>query len=249
MGSLFAQRSSVEAIFKDAILHEVNNSIEVVYDIVEHGEAKPYYLVELYYSNDAGKNFIGPLKHVTGDIGDKVTPGAGKRISWNYYFEDANFTGANLVFLIKARAAAIISTKVLMGPEAAIYSVAIPGLGDTKVRAGKGYWIITAVTWGTLGAALISRSAAQSNYDKYLVANSVSEANSSFEKAERQFATYRILRSTALVLWTVDVAGVFIRGSKNRKERSAARSKIDVGVNWTRLPSGTPPCALVAFRF
>ena len=138
--------------FVDAVLDEANNTIEVIYNL-KRDESSQYYDVSLYYSNDGGKTFKGPAERVSGDVGKQVEPGSNKKINWNYFYEDSEFTGENLVFSVRAKPAVPVAPRSLMGPKAALYSVLVPGWGDTKVRTGKNYWLITAGTRGMMGAA------------------------------------------------------------------------------------------------
>lgn len=39
--------------------------------------------IDLFYSNDDGKTWVGPLEGVSGDVGKRVKPGDNKKIIWN----------------------------------------------------------------------------------------------------------------------------------------------------------------------
>lgn len=57
--------------------------------------------ISLFISSDGGATFKGPLKSVTGDIGDKIEAGINKKIVWDVYKDVADVSG-NIVFNVKA---------------------------------------------------------------------------------------------------------------------------------------------------
>lgn len=243
---LRAQGSAVE--FVDAVLDEANNTIEVIYNLKKDAN-NWLYDVSLYYSNDGGKTFKGPAERVSGDVGKQVEPGSYKKIYWNYFYEDEEFTGENLVFSVRAEPIAPMTNQALMGPKAALYSVLVPGWGDTKARTGKNYWLITAGTWGLMGAALISRSGASNSYDDYLNATDPEAANSAFDDADSKFNTYKTLRTLALLAWASDVVGVYIKGKKNQREGLTAQRKVKLDWNLAMSPDGRTPMAGIKATF
>jgi len=56
--------------------------------------------VQLYYSEDDGLNWVGPLKSVTGDVGEKVGPGRNK-IVWNFAEEVEQLWGDQYRFKVR----------------------------------------------------------------------------------------------------------------------------------------------------
>lgn len=57
--------------------------------------------IELYYSIDDEKTWVGPLKKVSGDVGQKISKGEHK-INWNVLEELEQFQGNNIKFKILA---------------------------------------------------------------------------------------------------------------------------------------------------
>ncbi|TRX48285.1 hypothetical protein FNH22_29365 [Fulvivirga sp. M361] len=242
ISTIITQAQNEKVDFVDAVLDEPNNTIEVIYNLKPNSDNRPY-TVTLYYSNDGGKTFKGPAERVSGDVGIQVQPGSYKKIYWNYFYEDKEFTGENLVFSIRAKPMTVSTGSQLMGPKAALYSVLIPGWGDTKARMGKNYWLITAGTWGLMGAALVSRSGAKNSYDDYLNATDPEAANSAFDDADGKFNTFKTLRTLAILAWAADVVGVYIRGKKNEKEGLVIRRKVVMDWNLTMSADGRTPLA------
>lgn len=241
---VFAQKIQII----DAVLDEPNNTIEIQYDL-KSGDNKSYQ-INLFYSNDGGKTFKGPVERVSGDVGAQISSGTNKKIYWNYFYEDEEFTGENLVFTIRATAMSTtnaLASNKLLGPEAALYSLVVPGLGDYKVRTGNSYWLLTVGTWGLMGSGLIARSGARKSYDDYLNATDLSSADKSFADAENQFKAFRALNTIAIAIWAADVVGVFFKGMKN--ERLGLTSKYELDLNMAVLPRQSIPMAGLKVSF
>lgn len=60
------------------------------------------FFIELYYSLDGGRNFKGPVKQATGDIGPKVLGGYNKRVTWSALEEISYLESDDIIFRIKA---------------------------------------------------------------------------------------------------------------------------------------------------
>jgi uncharacterized protein (TIGR02145 family) len=74
------------------------NTIAVTYDLQSNGES----IISLLVSEDGGKNYTGPLKSVSGDVGTNVEPGANKKIVWDVTKERDILHGKNIVFRVEA---------------------------------------------------------------------------------------------------------------------------------------------------
>jgi hypothetical protein len=226
----YAQEGQIT--FEDARLDEANNTIQIVYSLKSTNNAA--YNIFLYYSNDGGKTFKGPVDkaRISGDIVNVVSDNT-LSIYWNYYYADDEFTGENLVFRIVAEEAPQVVAKKLMGPKAALYSIVVPGWGDSKVREGGSYGLITAGTWGILAASIILNSSAKQAYINYLNASTVEEADTEFTRADKRNNTSIVLGTIGVVAWGVDVIGVLIKGMKNRKQGLAriGNTELNIAVN------------------
>lgn len=77
------------------------NKILITYSITD---AKFYqaFNIDLYISFDNGENFIGPLKEVEGDVGEKVSAGKNKKIYWDVFRELDKLKG-EIIFDIRAK--------------------------------------------------------------------------------------------------------------------------------------------------
>jgi hypothetical protein len=95
--SLFA----VQAVAQQVIIRKVElagEKIIVHYDLEDNTPNREYEL-KLYSSKD---NFASPLTKVTGDIGQEVKPGTGKKVEWNVLQEFGGYKG-KIALEIKGR--------------------------------------------------------------------------------------------------------------------------------------------------
>ena len=212
-----------EITFVKADIDKINSQLVITYNLNAPGRSYDKYVVEVFYSADNGKTFSAdPLKYATGDIGNSIERGIGKQVFWNYFMENADFDGKNLVFKLTARLdkqadeARILS---LGGPEKALYSVLAPGLGDYEVRSGKKYWYITAGVLGTLAAGTYLGIKSESNYRKYLDAPAAGDASKFLNNYHQNRQLAAILITTAATAWLADVVVAAIRGNKNKKAK------------------------------
>ena len=226
--AIYGQVAQVKVL--SAVLDPTTEKINIAYHLAETKKMNLTYNINLYYSADLGKSFIGPVKLVSGDVGQSVLPGTSKQISWDFLTETPKLAEKGntlkLQFKIVAQvnsASAETYKKRLGGPGNAFLSVLIPGAGDYKVHGGhkSAYAAITFLTWGALGTGLVFRLSAQRNYERYLESNNTSEIDHFFFLAESHHKASRILITSAIVVWALDVVLVAYQGFRNLKKRRA----------------------------
>lgn len=85
---------------KDVAFHQEGMKIVVNYNL---GDVKYYQAVniQLFVSMDGGKTFKGPLKKVSGDVGNDVKSGNNKQIVWDVLKEIPDF-GGDIIFDVVA---------------------------------------------------------------------------------------------------------------------------------------------------
>jgi hypothetical protein len=65
---------------KNIRVSQNGNRINVLFDLAETSKT---YKVDLFLTTDDGKTWIGPLKSVSGDVGNNVTFGNNRQIVWD----------------------------------------------------------------------------------------------------------------------------------------------------------------------
>ncbi|GAB3336516.1 hypothetical protein GCM10027429_19930 [Marivirga atlantica] len=95
MLSLSVQAQSVENI----VANTVQDKVIINYDL--NGTTGANYYVNIYYSIDGGMNYIGPLRHVSGEVASGVQSGAGKKAQWDI-FKELNYQNEPIQFKVEA---------------------------------------------------------------------------------------------------------------------------------------------------
>jgi len=201
--------------FKSASLDTLENLIRVRYDL--KGKNKRAYNINLYYSDNQGNTFRGPLRSVYGDVGEGFAPGPDKQITWEFKKDNPYFRGKKQVTF---RIEAIELPKIGKGgPQHAVKSLLVPGWGDLYVRDGYNYWWITALAYGGVAGGITTHFIAKNAYNKHQnrVADNAPDHRSYLTRAELYNNWSVALLSVGITTWATDVLGVYIKGKKNRK--------------------------------
>ncbi len=211
----------------------ITRQIIISYDLKPTQSRFDRFKVEIYLSQNGGESFSEyPLEWVNGNAGSNLEPGKNKRVQWRYYQEDPNFSGKNVVFRVKAERdmfAHFDRISSLKGPEGALYSLLVPGLGDYKVRSGRNYWMITAITYGVLGTGIYLYLDSRNTFDQYRDATSVDQASSLLDRARDQNRVGKVLMGTGAAFWLTDVVLAFIKGQKNKRELNRLKNQLQIG--------------------
>ncbi|TAE73156.1 MAG: hypothetical protein EAZ85_07805 [Bacteroidetes bacterium] len=223
---IFYFKNKIKVDFKESSikLNQADTTISITYDL----KAAPnrYYKARLFYSNNKGNSFKGPLFSVKGDIGDSIKPGKNKQASWSFKKDNPYFDGKNIMFKLDITEIPKISTG---GPKYALRSLLVPGWGDTKVRNGYNYGVITIATYGCLITGAIFQLEANRRYNRYTdrLANSSAEHESLYKQAQNSKNLATAFFATGAGIWIADVVGVYIRGVKNRRRVAAEKRKLE----------------------
>lgn len=194
--------------------------IVIPYSLRDRGEQINQYSIKVFYSQDAGKTYQGPLKYIQGHVGDNILAGENKTIIWHFLKENPNFYGTNVRF--KLWATYKPSVLNLGGSEQALYSLMIPGLGNKRTRFLKKRWhwlYVTIPTYALIGTSILFRQKSDNTYDRYLQATNSGQANRLFFQANSQNRVSFSTGIAGLSLWMLDIVQVFIKGVKNQKRK------------------------------
>jgi hypothetical protein len=202
--------------YQDIGIDKQEKKIYIPYTIKDSPKYNNLYGIELYYTQDKGKSYIGPLQQVTGDVGKNIEPGE-KLIVWDYHTEDPTFNGQDTQF--KLQVTYRPNPNFLGGPANALYSVVVPGWGDTKVWQKPKYWYVnTIAAWGLIGGGLYMRSKSNQTKEEYLESSTANQAQDLFKKSNNQKVIGSSLILAGVAVWVTDITRVALKGFKNRKE-------------------------------
>jgi uncharacterized protein (TIGR02145 family) len=86
------------------------NKVIISYDI----DCEFSTTISLFYSENGGKNYIGPLSSVSGDVGDKISSGKNKKIFWDVLSETSIVFGDNITFKVAGSKGVASVTEVVI---------------------------------------------------------------------------------------------------------------------------------------
>lgn len=212
---------------KKAILDKDSQRITLPYEIsmpvfTRKADRKKIYEVKFtpFYTEDNGATF-NEMKLATGDLTYYHIKEESKKIYWDYYDENPNFKGSAQFKLKYDYKPSVLG---LRNQWASLFSLALPGLGNTQVRYyDKFRWrwhLVYLGVFACLGLGAYFEQQSETFYNQYLDATDVATTQS----ARTSAATNRLLATSAFViggsLWITDIVKVFLRGAKNRREKA-----------------------------
>lgn len=192
--------------------------ITIPYSLKDGNRRAFKYNVDISYTQDGGKTFVGPLQKVTGDIGKDLLAGEDRTIVWDYLAENPSFNGRNVQFRIEVEA-----ERLMGGPRNALLSALVPGLGNTQVRnrgALAWRWVFTSLaTYGLIGSSFYFKNQSDQNYAVYQNSYTVEQVQDAYKLANRQSNLAKLSAIAAGLVWATDIVRVAIKGGKNIAEQ------------------------------
>jgi hypothetical protein len=221
---IFSFKNKLKVEVKDVNLNTADTTIVIQYDL--KGFRNRLYNTRLFYSNNRGNSFKGPLRSIKGDIGDSVKVGSNKEIRWTFRKDNPYFDGKDIMFKVEATE---IPKVAMGGPENALRSILMPGLGDTKVRNGYNYGYIAGATYACLGTGALLYLRSVKKYDDYQnrIANSETEHNNIYNQARRSRTAATAFFIAGGAIWVGDVIGVYFRGLQNKRRLQREKEKAE----------------------
>lgn len=215
-----------EILLRPVEVDKKNKLIYIPYQLRDERSLIYEYNIRLFYSQDNGRTFQGPLQYLQGHSGPHILPGEDKLIVWEYLKDNPHFDGLNLKF--KVWSVFEKSVMNLAGPEAALHSLYLPGKGNAKVRFLKHShrWLyLTGSVAALLGGGIWLRTRANQHYQAYLQAPNFAEADPLFAKARRGYGWGNALLIAGGSLWLGDILQTVWQGIRNRKKQRQIQEK------------------------
>lgn len=217
--------------FLSADLDTATNTIKIKYDL--KGPKNRFYNLRLLYSNNRGNSFKGPLRSLKGKFGDSIRVGKNKEVAWEFLKDNPYFNGKNIMFRIEAEEVPKIAKG---GPKSALWSLLLPGLGDLKVRNGYHYEWIPVTTFALLGTGVFFYLKANRELKDYnaRIPNTLSDHQNLFNNAQTSSTLAYSFFIAGGVVWLADIAGVYLRGLKNKRKFSPKKEEEKKKTAWLR---------------
>ena len=144
---------------KNIRVTQTGSRVNVLFDLAETSKT---YKVDLFVTTDDGKSWIGPLKSVSGDVGNNVTYGNNKQVVWDIVSEKG-LTEGYMQFKVLAEA---------LNPVQPVQTTA-GKTTDTntqfkKYKTGKRIFLTTAIA--SAGVGIFTYVKSNKLYDEYKTA-------------------------------------------------------------------------------
>lgn len=203
------------------------------------------YDLRLYYKDKGDSLYRGPLSALDGYYGGRILaqPQDTLWMFWAYGKENPHLEGDALQLRIEASYQSSVLN--LKNEEAMIYSLLLPGWGQSKVRYFEGWqykWLtITLAVYSTAGLALWFNEQTRRAYDEYKRQDNRQGAQLAYLQAEEWRQRTLLISAASLALWVGDIIVVGLRGAKNRKDKKnilAYNEQIKQRVRLQLLPIG-----------
>ncbi|MBI4648290.1 MAG: trypsin-like peptidase domain-containing protein [Bacteroidia bacterium] len=204
---------------KNVKLSSDNSKVFISYDLVDcKGSDRylPRVEIHLYQtgSKTADKISAKSFKYDT-----VIRCGNNNIITWSA--RDDGFVLNNEIYsIVYAKKALKVRTT-----EHILKSVIWPGFGDYKLRNGKYYFLYGALGYGLIGTSIYLQSRALNSYEQYKNSTDIAESDRYFTKAIQQRNISYILLGGAMIVWTVDFAGILFKAKSLKKNLTPEKSK------------------------
>ena len=230
------------------------NNIQITYDILNSTRADKFTIrIEI---TDAEGNTIN-ASSLSGDIGADISGGKNKQILWDIE-ADSIFLDAEIFVQVFAKGTPPVitieppvtepSTQSYNRTGIILQSVALPGLGLSRINRGQPHWIRGVAGYACIAGAIYFNNKAVSSYEAYRTPGSLSEVDNLFDKAVMQDNLSEALAYSAIGIWIVDIVWT-IMGSAKLNDDNSLGDLEGFSIGSTVDPHSNVPLISVRFGF
>ena len=172
----------------------------ISYDIISKKSNDEFFIwVEIRKKNGDTLN----VKSLSGDIGPFISAGKNKKISW-FPEKDSIFLNEEIFTEVKAEKYIKTFNKGSM----LLYSAVVPGLGQTKIKKGKPWWLLGVASYGTLAGGYIAHRNYLNTYDSYIVEEDPIKREDLYTQAQKQMKISNALVISGAAIWVANILWV-----------------------------------------
>ncbi len=183
-----------------------NNLLHISYDLVSTSQHDQFYVwVEITDQND---NYF-KIKALSGDQGEKITTGSGKKIVWSPE-KDSIFLNEMIFVEIKAEKYVKSFNKV----EAFVLSAVLPGLGQSKISKGKPWWITGVATYGVIATGIIVHKKYINTYESYRIEEDPYKRTDLLNSSQQQLRLSSTLIISGIACYATNLIWISIKPNK-----------------------------------
>jgi hypothetical protein len=199
------------------LLEIQGENLFIKYNIINSKPGEKY-TIKLEVTDSKGS--IINSQSLTGDIGDSIQGGNGKKIIWHYTSDNVKDEVQVYITIAlekhpekTAHEEFTRMTKHISRGSLFLQSIAIPGLGLSKIK-NKPYWIMGIAGYGLITASIIFKSSSNSSHDNFLNTNNPVEEDYYIKKYRNQKSVSTICLIGAAAIWVADLIVVASSSSK-----------------------------------
>jgi len=199
------------------VLEIQGENLIIKYDILNSKPGNKF-SVSLEIADSLGHSIIP--ESFSGDMGENIEGGNDKKIIWNFISDnikdEVNIEVSIILRFIKEPVAEEISTpaKTLSRRSLMLQSVALPGLGLSKIHNNKPYWIMGIAGYGIIAGSAVYYGLSRSNYQDFLDASDPDQEIINYDKYKSQKKISMYCAIGAAALWVADLILVYNASSK-----------------------------------
>ena len=205
-----------------------DNHINIFFDILNSRQTDKF-RIWIEITDSTGNNLAA--SSLSGDIGENVSGGNNKMITWDYaadsiYPETGIYVQVNAEILASTETAEIIipDNKISRGG-VILQSLVLPGWGLSRINKGKPHWLKGVAGYGCIAASVVYNKKAVSSYNDYCNALEISEIDKLYKNSVRQDNLSEIFAYTAAGIWMIDIIWTIAGSSKLNNEQNYGQVK------------------------
>ena len=225
-------RAQASAVVSDPVLELRNNRLNISYDIL-NSDPSERFTVSVDIRDENGDPVAS--RNLTGDIGQNISGGRGKNISWDLEADQIFMNGdiyvtiyADLHVSRNRVAEKHIRRKEintsLSHASVVLQSIPLPGLGLSRMT-GNPHWIRGVAGYGCLTGLILYNRKASVSYENFLSAETTETAESYLDQSTRQDRVSKAFGYGALAIWASDLTWTWIRSSQLRNPDAAGQEQ------------------------
>jgi hypothetical protein len=174
--------------------------LTISYDLVTKSQSD-IFSVWVEIRNQEGK----PVRAYSfkGEVGDSLKPGNNKIVTW-IPEDDAVFLDEDVTVELKAEKYERSFNKGAVVASSTI----VPGLGQTKIKNGKPWWLISIPAYGTLAGGFVMHSKYISTYNEYLKATESVERSDLYNQSQKEKNLSGAFFISSAVIWISNIIWV-----------------------------------------
>jgi serine protease Do len=215
------------------VYNAATDNIKIDFEIANGSSNEKYDVTIEAYRNNIGASEKLNISSISGDLKDINASGV-HHIFWNQR-ADGYVLDDDLTFKIYLSHKPNISYSKHL-----VKSLVFPGWGDYKIGNSKYYVAYGVLGYGLLGSSIWMNNQAFNSYNNYKKSFEIAESNKLFNTAKLQYKNSLILGGTAAIVWSYDLANVYYKVRRAKKDLNIKTSKYYYEKSLQRTESISP---------